>query len=153
MGFIEFLVSPLIFAALLLGKSNLEASRWLCRAGKRWPWVKFPDSPVNIPIPTKIASKMGGAPIPQNSTTGVDPRNSEANLASDGAPGSSDAHECEAFARLVLGHEMWVRHFLEHAPFREIRNAQLLEDSFLRPCHGFYRSWQKQWENEGKSLG
>ena len=25
-----------------------------------WPWVKTPSPPVNIPIPTKIGSKMGG---------------------------------------------------------------------------------------------
>ena len=24
-----------------------------------WPWVKIPYPPVNIPIPTKIGSKMG----------------------------------------------------------------------------------------------
>ena len=40
-----------------------------CRMGWRrseeqiWPWVKS-RPPVNIPIPTKIGSKMGGAPAP-----------------------------------------------------------------------------------------
>ena len=31
----------------------------------KWPWVKIPYPPVNIPIPTKIGSKMGGAPTPK----------------------------------------------------------------------------------------
>ena len=43
-----------------------------------WPRVKItgqnPVPPVNIPIPTKIGSKMGGAPIPKWDTIGVDPR-------------------------------------------------------------------------------
>ena len=31
----------------------------------KWPWVKIQIvPPVNIPIPTKIGSKMGGAPTP-----------------------------------------------------------------------------------------
>ena len=32
-----------------------------------------PSTPVNIPIPTKIGSKMGGAPIPQKTNSGFEP--------------------------------------------------------------------------------
>ena len=35
-----------------------------------------PLPPVNIPIPTKIGSKMGGAPTPKWDTTGFDPQSS-----------------------------------------------------------------------------
>ena len=33
-----------------------------------------PVPPVNIPIPTKIGSKLGGAYLPQNGTIGFDPQ-------------------------------------------------------------------------------
>ena len=37
-----------------------------------WPWVKS-RTPSENPIPTKIGSKMGGAPTP-NGTIGFDPQ-------------------------------------------------------------------------------
>ena len=47
-----------------LTQRGLESER-ICTAqlqNLKWPWVKSPVPPVNIPIPTKIGSKMGGAP-------------------------------------------------------------------------------------------
>ena len=43
----------------------------------KWPWVFYaqnpkPVPPVNIPIPTKIGSKMGGAPTPKWDPIGFD---------------------------------------------------------------------------------
>ena len=40
-----------------------------------WPWVKIQIvPPVNIPIPTKIGSKMGGAATPKWDPIGFDPQ-------------------------------------------------------------------------------
>ena len=41
----------------------------------KWPWVKIQIVPsVNIPIPTKIGSKMGGAPTPTWDPIAFDPQ-------------------------------------------------------------------------------
>ena len=49
------------------------STRFGCGQVHSWPWVKIQIvPPVSIPIPTKIGSKMGGAPTPKWDPMGFD---------------------------------------------------------------------------------
>ena len=69
-----------VVSALLVGGYRLTAlckrpppSQGTLRPSVTSPWVKTPYiPPVNIPIPTKIGSKMIGAPIPKWDLIGFD---------------------------------------------------------------------------------
>ena len=53
--------------------SKTLADRTL-RLGDHLAMGQFPVPPVNMPIPTKIGSKMGGAPTPKRDPIGFDPQ-------------------------------------------------------------------------------
>ena len=56
-----------------LSVTHLAAGRKHASLNNMWLWVKSPVPPVNIPIPTQIGSKMGGAPFPKWDTIGFEP--------------------------------------------------------------------------------
>ena len=61
--------SPAFWDAAFANRAQLT-----CDPNTKMAMGQKPVPPVNIPIPTKIGSKMGGAPTPKWDTIGFDPQ-------------------------------------------------------------------------------